>query len=161
MKNKKLITIIILAIILIVMLFVANLPTNHNSKDLGDYTLIKNDNLASEFAPQILNDNDFGKPLDILYRAAMDSEGNTYIAYHLLWAEEKNNTKGLLPFLNRTLYTGGLKIQQKMYGQCDIEVIEIKLDKQKNIMGIKYETASEYNPKNFSVKHEIFFNYSI
>lgn len=153
MKKKLLITIII-AIIFMAIIFVVKIPTKHNSKDVEGYTPIRNDSLASEFTPEILNNKEFGEPLDMLYRAGKDKEGNTYIAYHILWKEEKNNTGGVLPFLNRTLYTGGLKLQQKMYGKCDIEVIEIKLDKDKNIVGVKYETASDYNPKEFSVKHE-------
>lgn len=77
-----------------------------------------------------------------------------YLAYHYVWKNEINNSKGIKPFINRNMYTGGLGLQKKIFGKEDIEVVMLKLDENQNIIEVNYERAKDYNPKEFSVKYE-------
>jgi len=118
------------------------------------FTPVRNDTLAAEFAPAIINNEAFGPLAGVYYRAASDSAGNTYIAYHPVWPYERNETSGCMPLLNRSVYTGGLGLQKKMFGPGDIEVVIVVLDKNKKPVSVKYETAENYNPSGFGVKHK-------
>ena len=149
-KNFFLIILIGITIILLLLIFI---PTKTNSTDIGNYTIIRDDDLAIKFAPIIYTNNEFEIPKKLYYRAAFDEHENYHIAYHILWDREINKTKGFMPFFNKCLYTNGLKIQSLMYGKGDIEVIEVILDKNKSPKTLTYETCKNYNPKDFSVEH--------
>ena len=82
------------------------------------------------------------------------SPGILHIAYHPVWTRERNDTKAWGPFLSRWLYTGGLSLQRAMFGIGDIESIGLTINPEnKEITKVEYETAANYNPVNFSVKH--------
>ena len=129
-------------------------PLKINKNSISGYEPIRDDILANKFKPSIISNNEFDNPYRILYRASIDEEDNTYIAYHIFWQNEVNLTNGLMPLLSRNIYTGGLRIQKFMYGKEDVEVIEIKLNSKDEIVRIKYETAENYNPNNFGVEHK-------
>lgn len=118
------------------------------------YKAIRNDKLAQKYSPQFIPLSNYDKPFTIYYRCAIDEKGNTYLAYHPTWTKEENSTSGLLPWLNRNIYTGGLKLQKILYGPGDIEAIAITIAPSGKIIFIQYERGANYNPKNFSVKHE-------
>lgn len=149
-KKIRLIILFILGLIL----FILFCPLKINKNSVNGYEPIKNDVLANEFKPVIISNNEFSIPYKILYRSAIDDENNTYIAYHIFWDREINLTNGIMPFLSRNIYTGGLKIQKLMYGKEDVEVIEIKLNPDKEVIRVQYETAENYNPNNFGVEHK-------
>lgn len=155
-SKKRVFTIYGIFAILIIGIFI--FLFNHTTKivllDVEGYTPIKNDPLAREFAPSIIAQAEEDEPIGLYYRAAKDEFGNTYIAYHFLWEKEVNNNKGIKPFLNRILYTGGLKLQSKIFGKGDIEVIEVKLNANDEIVQVTYEIPEDYDENDFSVKHE-------
>jgi len=66
------------------------------------------------------------------------------IAYHPVWLYEKDERKkGMDAIFNKLFYTGGLKLQKKIFGPGDVETIEIVVDKQSGkIIRIRYESAS-------------------
>lgn len=141
-------------VLIVLSIFVLFYPIKINKNSISGYEAIRNDILADKFKPSIILNNEFDNPYKILYRASVDDEGNTYIAYHIFWSNEVNLTNGIMPFLSKNIYTGGLKIQKFMYGKEDVEVIEIKLNSKNEIVRIQYETAEDYNTNNFSVKHK-------
>lgn len=129
-------------------------PVEKFGTDTGGMRPIRNDALAVANAPVIYSTEAYGFPYQMAYRAAIDEQGNTYLAYHIFWKGESNPHSGILPSLNRWLYTGGLKLQKTMFGPGDIEVIEIVLDQSGARKSIRYETAKDYDPKGFSVAHQ-------
>lgn len=145
---------LIIVVIPLLILFVLFCPLKINENSVSGYEPIKNDVLANEFKPIIVSNNEFRIPYKMVYRASVDDENNTYIAYHVFWDREVNLTNGIMPFLSRNIYTGGLKIQKLMYGKEDVEVIEIKLNPNKEVVRVQYETAENYNPNNFAVEHK-------
>jgi len=57
--------------------------------------------------------------------------------------------------LSRILYTGGLSLQGLMFGPGDIEAVALAIDPVGwKVVEIDYETAADYNPSAFSVKHK-------
>jgi hypothetical protein len=131
-----------------------NRPTKINSNDTGEFTPVIDSSLSKKYAPVFISNKDNGLPYKLYYRAATDKNGNTYIAYHPVWNNELNKSSGFMPFLNRTLYTGGLKLQKLMFGKEDIESVMYKIDSTGKIVEIDYETAAGYDPKGFSVSHK-------
>ena len=99
--------------------------------------------LAEKFCPIIVQgDNIKPDPWQIYYRMAQD-DSRIFIAYHVAWAYEKDETTGLLAAVNKVFYTGGLKLQKKIFGPEDIEVIEFVIDKKSGkIARIRYESAT-------------------
>lgn len=153
-NKKKVMIFLPLLILIILVTYVRFYPIAHYELQVEGMTAIRNDELAALHAPTIYSTPAYEMPTQILYRAAVDDEGNTYLAYHIFWDGESNPHSGLLPFLNRWLYTGGLKMQKTMFGPGDIEVIEVKLNPDGESVRIKYETAKDYDPKAFSVSHQ-------
>ena len=157
------------------------------SSDVDGYVPIRDDALASHFTPRIVPGN-YDVPERILYRMSVENledigsenhpekndNGRIFIAYFFVWAYERNDHSGFLPFLSRNLYTGGLSIQKFMFGPGDIEVITIVLeqlpDRQRfasahghqsgrnpdayRIKELHFETAENYDPESFGVKHK-------
>lgn len=152
-KRLKIILSFFITFIICFILYLS-MPTKIHTLDIGTFTPIRNDELAKKFTPSIFTSSKDDIPKNIFYRAAIDNTGNTHIAYHILWDKEVNNSSGILPLLNRCLYTGGLKIQEKIFGKGDIEVIEVILDKHGHPTKLSYETAKDYDPTAFSVTHE-------
>ncbi len=129
-------------------------PTKINDSYSGNIKPIKDQALAEKFIPQIIDENNSGLPYQVLYRAGKDNADNIYLAYHFIWKNEHNDNSGLLPLLNRLIYTGGLSLQKVMFGKNDIEVIMLKINSKDEICSLIYETAESYNPQDFSVKHK-------
>ncbi|MGL4368592.1 MAG: hypothetical protein ACRCUT_02820 [Spirochaetota bacterium] len=118
------------------------------------FTPLRDDALAQEYAPYIINDDGYGSLLGIYYRAASDSDGNIWLAFHPIWPYERNTASGCSPWLSRSLYTGGIALQRTMFGPGDIEVLVVKLDKNRKPVLVQYETAENYDASAFSVKHK-------
>ena len=155
-RMKKIILRILFALIVTMtalFLFALLVPTEKFESDIVGFEPIKSDELALKFAPVLLADMAYGAPTELLYRASVDEAGNTYIAYHVVWAGESNPNEGVLPFLNRLIYTGGLKLQKTMFGKGDVEVIEMMLSPEEELIRVQYETAENYDSKAFSVSH--------
>ncbi len=115
---------------------------------------VRDDHSARRFAPTLLSNHDFGFPHACYYRAARDREGNLHLAYHPVWEYERNNAGGLMPFLSRIFYTGGLSIQRFMFGKGDVEVISAIISPEGKIIALEYESPKNYNPSTFIVEHE-------
>jgi hypothetical protein len=118
------------------------------------FTPVKDDAAAESYAPTLLSNDTFGFPRKCYYRAARDGSGNLHIAYHPVWEYERNDSGGLMPFLSRMFYTGGLKIQRIMFGKGDVEVIAVTVDRRGVGTELRYERPKDYNPATFTVKHE-------
>ena len=117
------------------------------------YTALRDDVLARRYCPVFESPSSFGPIVAIYYRAARDGAGNLHVAYHPVWKRELNNSSGLGPFLSRAIYTGGLSLQRAMFGKGDVESIGVTIDQVGEIAGLEYETAKDYDPEAFSVKH--------
>ncbi len=122
--------------------------------DVPEFEALRDDELAAQHAPQLIGGSDYGDPEALLYRMSRDSDGNLHIAYHFVWPFERNDTSGCSPFLSRNIYTGGLGLQQTMFGPKDIEVVVLTIDPRGRIIGLHYETAENYDPSAFGVKHK-------
>lgn len=121
--------------------------------ELENYTPIEDDSLAKKFLPIILDSKEFGNPIQVLYRASKNDSGRIFLTYHFVWEKEENTESGFYPFLSRNIYTGGLSLQKTMFGKNDIELISFEIEKDK-IMSLEFETAENYDPKKFGVKHK-------
>lgn len=151
----KKVILIISVIFMISLIIILNVPIKWEQTEFSNFQPLKVEGIAKKFAPVFYVENeDFKKPVKLYYRASKDEYDNIYIAYHPVWKEEINNEKGLIPMLNRIIYTGGLGIQEIMFGKGDVESIEIVIDKNSKVKQIVYETVDQYNPKQFSVKHK-------
>ena len=155
-KHKhRVIFAILIAILLVLVCFVVWYPVGEKEVPPAGYTPLRDDDLAARYRPVFDCPAEFGPILAVYYRAARDDLGLIHIAYHPLWAGERNNTKAFWPFLSRILYTGGLSLQRLMYGPGDIETIGLAIDPASGkIVEIDYETAADYDPSRFSVKHQ-------
>ncbi len=118
------------------------------------FTPVKDDAIAARYAPVLLSNATFGFPLKCYYRAARDGDGSLHVAYHPVWERERNDSGGLMPFLSRALYTGGLRIQRFMFGKGDVEMIAVRVDRRGKVVSIRYERPKDYSPYTFTVKHE-------
>ena len=146
---------IIIAVFLLLLCFVLYYPTGKQESPPTGYAPLRDDELAAHFQPVFDCPTEFGPILAVYYRAAIDDSGIIHIAYHPLWERERNNAKGIGPFLSRILYTGGLSLQGLMFGPGDIEAVALAIDPVGwKIVEIDYETAADYNPSAFSVKHK-------
>ncbi len=153
-SKKRIFGFLVACLLALFMLYARFYPTETFTLTSEGMTPYRNDDLAQKHTPIIYSSVEYGYPSKILYRAAQDTTGNTYIAYHIFWEGESNPHSGLLPALNRWLYTGGLKLQRVMFGPKDIEVIEVKLNPSGDVVRLQYETAKAYDPKGFSVAHQ-------
>jgi len=115
---------------------------------------IRDDALAARYLPRFSSPPGFGLIRSVYYRASTDKDGFIRIAYHPVWALERNDAPGLAPFLSRILYTGGLSLQRLAYGMEDIECIGLTVDPSNQaIVELEYETAEGYSSSNFDVQH--------
>ncbi|HOR49399.1 MAG TPA: hypothetical protein PLS97_08765 [Rectinema sp.] len=146
---------IIITVFLVLLCFVLYYPTGKQESPPMGYAPLRDDELAAHFKPVFDCPTEFGPILAVYYRAAIDDSGIIHIAYHPLWERERNNAKGIGPFLSRILYTGGLSLQGLMFGPGDIEAVALAIDPVGwKVVEIDYETAADYNPSAFSVKHK-------
>ena len=128
-------------------------PIRETEMKTGDFTPVRDDNLAAKFSPIVLGHELYGSPTRMLYRMARNSARETFIAYHPFYPGEENPHKGVGAALNRMVYTGGLKLKEIMFGAADIELIEVVLNQHGQPTLLAYEDAEKYNPSAFSVKH--------
>lgn len=142
--------IILLAILIIYLNSTVNVLIAGNA----GFTPVRDDDTARRFAPSLISNDDFGFPHACYYRAARDTNGNLHLAYHPVWEYERNDSRGLMPFLSRILYTGGLSIQRFMFGKGDVEVISAIISPEGKIIALEYERPKNYNPSTFIVEHE-------
>jgi len=108
----------------------------------GRLAHFKDQALAEKYCPVIVQaDRIKPEPSHIYYRMARD-ESRIFIAYHVAWPYEKDETRGWVAAWNKMFYTGGLKLQKKIFGPEDIEVVELVVDRQTGkITRIRYESA--------------------
>lgn len=118
------------------------------------WTALRDDGLAAAHAPLIRSSPDYGPLLVVYYRAARAPDGSVFIAYHPVWAGERNPARGVGPFLSRLLYTGGLSLQHLMYGPGDVEALALELDASGRPRRVRYERPKDYSEADFSVTHE-------
>lgn len=142
-----------LAIVLGVVAYWVFRPLTETAPGTGGFTPLRDDTLARRLAPRILTHNEYGSPARLLYRMAKSPEGNIHIAYHPFFPEEENRHPGFGARLSRWIYTGGLHLEDVMFGPADIELIEVITDSKRQILEVGYEDAGNYNPRNFSVRH--------
>ena len=128
-------------------------PLRDSDTSLEGFTPMRDDALATRFAPVIRPHVLYGKPERLLYRMGKSATGEISIAYHPLYSDERNPHSGFGAAMSRAIYTGGLRIKDIMFGPADIELIEIVLDLNRTAVKIAYEDADRYNPKSFSVRH--------
>jgi hypothetical protein len=154
-KSAKLAIVFCITVLVMVLLFVVvYYPIGRKETPPTGYEPIRDDMLASQYLPIFDCPPEFGPILAVYYRAAKDESGLLHIAYHPVWARERNDTKAWGPFLSRWLYTGGLSLQRAMFGIGDIESIGMTINPENGeITKIEYETAANYSPSDFSVKH--------
>lgn len=154
-KPKKPATILgIIALFILILCAIAYYPTGKKETPPAGYTPIRDDALAARYKPVFDCPPEFGPILAVYYRAARDESRILHIAYHPVWARERNDTKAWGAFLSRCLYTGGLSLQRAMFGKGDIESIGLAIDPASGeVIEIDYETAADYTPSSFSVKH--------
>jgi len=131
-----------------------NQTVRENSMDVPGFVPIKDDALASRYAPRLLLNDRYGNPQEMLYRASKDDAGNIHITYHPIWAKEENTGSGWKPFLSRWLYTGGLRLQRVMFGVKDIEGVSLVITPKGEVVRALYETADQYSDSDFGVKHK-------
>jgi hypothetical protein len=126
--------------------------TRENSLSAPGFTPIRDDAAAERYAPSILSGSKYGDPVALYYRAAMNGD-RLHITYHYVWENEENPHPGFLPFLNRIIYTGGLRLQKIMFGPADIEKVSVVIGAGQ-IESVLFETAGDYNPSAFGVAHK-------
>ena len=154
---KKTIMITGAVLLLVFIIFLATYLTDTvNVLDPGvtGFTPVKDDEAAGNYAPSLLSNDAFGFPQKCYYRAARDGSGNLHIAYHPVWENERNDSDGIMPFLSRMFYTGGLKIQHIMFGKGDVEVIAVTVNRRGIGTAVEYERPKNYSPAAFTVQHE-------
>lgn len=146
----------VLATLALAVLFLYFMPTGAPEAPPAYYRPVRDDGLAARYAPDIFCSPEFGSLLALYYRAAVDERtALVHIAYHPLWRYERNDAQGPMPFLSRTLYTGGLSLQRLMFGKGDVESLALTVDPLSGaVVALEYETARDYDPAAFSVTHE-------
>lgn len=130
------------------------LPTDGGSPYPSGFTPIRDDTLAARFAPVFIEGDAVNPVRSLYYRAARSDDGSILIAYHPVWAYEKNETgTGAGPILSRWVYTGGLSLQRLMFGKGDVETIAVRLDSNLAPVTVWYEYPASYSVNDFSVRH--------
>ena len=152
-SRKYAILVIIIAVLFYSYVKITSTVQVH-STDIEGYTPVRVDSVAQRYVPIVIPGEKFDEPVRLLYRASRDTDGNLHLAYHFIWDKEENNAEGLMPFLSRNLYTGGLSLQRVMFGKGDVEVVGMVISPKNRIMRLEYETAADYDPRDFSVKHK-------
>jgi len=133
-------------------IFFLTRTTKLNPIHVDGFTPVRDDSLADKYRPTVLCPEEFGAPVELYYRAARSGE-KLYITYHFVWPGESNPAPGFLPWLNRTLYTGGLGLQKIVYGKGDIELVSLVILPDGRVDEVIYETAEDHHPTDFSVTH--------
>ncbi len=116
----------------------------------------RDDALAARYAPAVAQGPGINpEPSHIYYRMAED-DTRILIAYHITWPYEKDErSKGMEAAWNKMFYTGGLKLQQIIFGPEDNEVVEIAVSKQTGkILRIRYESAGHQGEERSGVEVE-------
>tara|TARA_Y100001937_G_scaffold23899_1_gene34294 strand:- start:354248 stop:355156 length:909 start_codon:yes stop_codon:yes gene_type:complete len=102
-----------------------------NPHSVEGFEPMRNDALAMAFAPA-LHSGAYQKPEKLLYRMSQSPDNLIHIAYFLVWPFERNDTSGFFPWLNRSVYTGGLSLQGLLFGPGDVEVISLIIEPASN-----------------------------
>ena len=103
---------------------------------------LQDDTLARKYCPVIVQDKDIEPEVSHIYYRMGEDESRILIAYHVTWPYEKDESKGIAGAWDKLFYTGGLKLQKKIFGPEDNEVIELAIDKKTgNIIRLRYESA--------------------
>ena len=110
------------------------------SKEPGEFQPVQEDEIAERYCPIIVQAQGIEpEPGAIYYRMAYQDK-RIFIAYHIVWAYEKGEGKGLEKLWNKLFYTGGLKLQKVIFGPSDVEAIELVVDKESGeIIRLRYE----------------------
>ncbi|HBO42158.1 MAG TPA: hypothetical protein DD477_13215 [Spirochaetaceae bacterium] len=133
----------------------AILPVGPSPVFPAGWQAVRDDAIAARFAPLLHVPAEYGILEAVYYRAAISPDGRLHLAYHPVWAFERNANSGFLPLLNRLVYTGGLSLQRLMFGNGDVELIVCVLDPAgQQIEEVWYERPAGYDPAAFSVSHE-------
>jgi len=154
-KSQKLATLSVMVVLAAALACVVYYPTGKVKAPPAGYAPLRDDGLAAQYLPVFDCPDEFGPILAVYYRAAVDGAGLLHVAYHPVWAGEKNETKAWGPFLSRWLYTGGLSLQRAMFGKGDVESIGFVINPADgSVTQVDYETATGYDPTSFGVRHE-------
>lgn len=146
---------VLLLIVIVLFAMAYFVPTDNGSPFPEGFTPIRDDALAAYYAPAYIESDTKNPIRSLYYRAAQAEDLSVFIAYHPVWAYEKNETgTGLGPFLSRWVYTGGLCLQQLMFGKGDVETIAIRLDADLVPVSVWYEYPEAYNVDDFFVRHK-------
>ncbi len=152
--TRKYIAVIIFAAIILYAFVKLTATVKVNETEIEGFTPVKMDEMAAKYAPVVLPSEQYEAPVRLLYRASKDDKGNIHLAYHYIWKNEVNKNDGLMPFLSRNLYTGGLSLQKVMFGKGDVEVVGMVIAPGGRVVKVDYETAQNYDPGAFSVTHK-------
>lgn len=102
----------------------------------------RDDAMAQKYCPVIVQGQGIEPDPSYIYYRMGEDEGRILIAYHVTWPYEKDESKGLAGAWNKLTYTGGLKLQSRIFGPEDNEVIEVVVDKKSGgIARLRYESA--------------------
>ena len=104
----------------------------------------QDDELAYKYCPVFVQAESIKPDINHIYYRMAEDDKRIFLACHPVWPYEKDESKkGLQAIFNKLFYTGGLKLQRKIFGPEDIEAIEIVIDKEsKKILRLRYESAS-------------------
>jgi len=105
-SKHRLIFAIIIAVLIVLVCFVVWYPAGEKEAPPAGYTPLRDDDLAARYRPVFDCPTEFGPILAVYYRAARDDSGLIHIAYHPLWAGERNDTKAFLAFLKQNFVHG-------------------------------------------------------
>ena len=153
-KSKKLATVSGIIVLAAALVCVVYFPAGKTEAPPAGYTPLRDDELAARYLPVFDCPDKFGPILAVYYRAAVDGAGLLHVAYHPVWAGERNEEKAWGPFLSRWLYTGGLSLQRAMFGKGDVESVGLVISPvDGSVTQVDYETAADYDPASFGVKH--------
>ena len=151
-KKRSLIVWIALLLPALGLSFLLNRTIRENATDAPGYTPLRDDAIARRYAP-ILDPGAFGSAERLLYRMARGPEGNLHVVYHFIWPGETNDGPGLLPLLNRMVYSGGLHLQKTIFGPGDIELVQLEINATGQVTRVRYETPDDHDAADFSVRH--------
>lgn len=154
MMLAKKIALAMSALLIVALTIALNRTTKVSDMDVPSFSPIKDDLLASKYAPRVVISEKYGNPVALHYRASKHDSGNTHITYHLIWDKEENNGSGWKPFLSRWIYTGGLSIQKIMFGKKDMEGVSLVVTPAGEVIQVIFETAENYSDSDFGVKHK-------
>jgi len=105
--------------------------------------LMRDDALARKYCPVFAQGEGIKPDLSRVYYRLGEDEKRYLLACHPVWPYEKDEgKKGLETVFNKLFYTGGLKLQTRIFGPEDIEAIELAVDKDSGkIIRVRCESA--------------------